>query len=67
MPKYVLDLLDGAGRIERSVELSCIDDREALLRAAALGHPHAIIVRHELRRVGDIRDGIIVPRVTIAD
>lgn len=67
MPKYVLDLLDADGRIERSLELSCIDDGEALLRAAALGHPHPVIVRQELRRVGDVRDGIIVPRVTIGD
>lgn len=67
MPKYVLDLLDAAGRIERCVELGCIHDGEVLLRSAALGHPHAIIVRRELRRTGDVRDGLIIPRILIAD
>ena len=67
MLRYVLELLDGEDRVDRSVELSCIDDGEALLRAAALAHPHAVMVRQELRRVGDVRDGIIVPRVPVLD
>jgi hypothetical protein len=65
MRGYELELLSGDGSIERSVQITCVDDDEALLRAAALAHPHAVIVREGLRRVGDIRDGLIVPRVTV--
>lgn len=67
MRKYALDLFDGAGRIERSLELSCVDDDEALLRAAGLGHPHDIIVRQEIRRVGGVRNGTVVPRGASVD
>lgn len=67
MRKYELELLGADGHIERTVQISCIDDGEALLRASALNHPHGAIVREGLRRVGDVRDGLIVPRVTVDD
>lgn len=65
MQTYRLDLLDEVGKVESSREITCVDDEEALLRAATIGHPAGVVVWQGHRRVGDVRDGILHPRVHI--
>lgn len=66
MNSYAIDLLDSSGRVERRVTIVCIDDGEALLRAAGLDHPHGAIVWQADRRVGQVHGGVIYPRVRVA-
>lgn len=66
METYRLELLDSAELPISTQEIACVDDDEALLRASSLAHPHAVRVWQAERRVGDIRGGIIFPRIRVA-